>query len=169
MSAALLILILAFLNRCRGDDRWMPRWLRGRPLYYVSPVVGLGAMAWHGWESGLLFAIGYFIWGLAAWGYLQLLGRPVDGKKPEPLETVLLKLALGSVHGAFFLRHLFVLPLALGATWLTGSWMHLTAAPVFALAVVAAYEMAWRVQPRAPIIVGECATGALWGLAIIAY
>lgn len=158
---------MAFLNRCRGDDTWKPEWLPGRALFWVSPVVGLIATALHGWELGLLFAVGYLAWGAPAWGYLQLLGRYVYDKHPTELESRLLDLASGDVHIALGLRHMFALPAFVGVALLTGVWTFVLWAPLFALAVVAAYETAWRTQPRAPIIIAEYAAGALWGVVIV--
>ena len=145
--ALLFIAAMGFLNRCRGDDRWMPAWFRGRALYYIAPVVALGATIWLGWLLGLLFGLWYLGWATPPWGYLQLLGRPVDGKRPEPFEAFLLRIARGNVYLAFTLRHSLAGPLA----------------PF----IVAGYELGWRLSPGAPIIVGEVIAGMLWGLMIV--
>ncbi|MNL80072.1 hypothetical protein D3C87_2068210 [compost metagenome] len=38
---------------------------------------------------------------------------------------------------------------------------------VFAIAAVAAYEAAWRIQPTNPIWLAEIVVGALWGALIL--
>jgi hypothetical protein len=158
MLAALIIVLCAGLNRARGDDTWMftwgdpcRKWLPGRPLYYIALLFALAD-----WRLGLA----YFVWGVFGWGHLFGLGRfaPKD-RGPSPLEAALLWVGRGNVHIAFCLRHALALPLL---WWVVGPW-----ALVFPLAVVAAYEAAWRAVPRNPILVAELLTGAIWGCLII--
>lgn len=144
MAVVIAIVICALVNRLRGGGFFADR-LPGRALYACALIVGIIGAMFHG-PYGLLWGVLYLVWGAPAWGYLQLLGTPVDGKEPSKLEAVLLRWTGGHVHLAFFLRHLLAGPLA------PGIW--------------AAYAAAWRLFPRNPIFVAELATGALWGLLI---
>lgn len=144
MMTIAIILLCAFINRIRGggfDGKKLP----AKPLYWCAPMIAVIGGIVDG-TGGLLWGVAYFVWGLFPWGYLQLLGRPVEGKKPEPVEATLLAWSRGNVYLAFGLRHLLAGPLA----------------PF----IVAAYEVAWRLFPKSPIIVGELLTGAMWGLLI---
>jgi hypothetical protein len=143
----LVVLSTACLNRLRGDARWKPSWAPGRALWYVTPLIGLLAFTVLPWLPAALVALWYLLWATPAWGYLQLLGRPVDGKGPSGIEQKLLGVTGSNVHLAFLLRHLLAGPIA----------------PL----ILGAYELAWRVRPQNPIIVGELITGALWGLMIL--
>jgi hypothetical protein len=40
VTLCLRLTACAVLNRARGDDKWMPGWLRGRALYYTAPLIG---------------------------------------------------------------------------------------------------------------------------------
>lgn len=169
----LAILTLAFLNRCRGDDTWMPSWVRGRPLYYVSPVVGLIALAFNRWEVAAAFAAGYFLWGTDAWGRWFDLGRlpdPGPERPPSLTERWIEAISFGHDHVALAWRHFGgILPFSVFMALLQGSLFPLYLAPVFAIAVVGAYEMAWRFRPASPIICAEYTVGCFWGIMITAY
>jgi hypothetical protein len=167
MTAALIILACAILNRLSGDARWMGKpeegdgrgWLPGRPIYYTSVILGLVALALHPWPIALAFGSTYLLWRLPAWGFFFGLGRlkPLD-RDPSQYERVLLRISGGNVHLAFTLRHCLMLPLAIVQPW----------AFAFPVLATAAYEVAWRVKPSKPIIVAEILTGALWGALIVA-
>lgn len=173
ISALAAILVIALLNRARGDDSWMPGWLRGRPLYYVSPVVGLIALAFNRWELAVLFAVGYFFWAWPAWGRWFDLGRlppPGPERPPDLLERWIEAISFGHDHVALSWRHFGgVLPFSVGMATMQGSFLPLYLAPMFAIAVVGAYEMAWRFRPAAPIICAEYTVGCFWGIMITAY
>lgn len=158
-AALLLIIVCSALNRVRGDDRWMPDWMPGRALFPVSIAIGLIGACLGGLWYGAAFGAAFLVWGAPAWGYLQLLGRPVPGKGPSRVEAALLRVAGGRVHVALMLRHSFAVPLLLPFGIL----------PVaFPILAVAAYEAAWRIRPANPIWIAELAVGALWGALIIA-
>lgn len=128
-------------------------------------------------ESGAWAAIwgglAYLLWGVWPHGRWFDLGRHPDGYNRDGIEPTIFELAIGALsfgsdHVALFLRHLMVLPgiilLFLGANFL---WP-LALSVAFAAIVVAIYEAAWRFIPTYPIPVAEAATGALWGLLILA-
>jgi hypothetical protein len=165
MTAALIILACAILNRLSGDARWMGKpaegdgkgWLPGRPIYYTSVILGLVALALHPWPIALAFGSAYLLWRLPAWGHLIGLGRftPSD-RPPSPIERFFLW-PDQNVHLALFFRHCLMLPLAIVQPW----------ALAFPVLATAAYEVAWRVKPSKPIIVAEILAGALWGALMV--
>lgn len=143
MVAVLILLLCAGLNRCRGDDRWMPPWLPGRTLWYVAPAVGLVALLVQPVAGAIAIGLAYLLWGVPAWGAIYDLGRMPGGKAD---------------HSLFFIRMLLAVPvLVFFGTWGVGLGL------LFALLSVAAYEAAWRWNPSNPIWLAELATGALWG------
>jgi hypothetical protein len=154
----------ALFNRMSGTQRWMysgvpdDKLLPGRPIYYTAPLFGFMAWILMSWKAGLIVAVGILFWRLFSWGYLQLLGRRVPGKGPEPFEAALLRIAGGNVHGALVLRHSFAFPTAY---YLIG-WPGLVIGLVFATV----YEAAWVCNPKNPIWIAEIAVGAMWGAMI---
>lgn len=157
-TALLALLACSGLNRARGDDRWMPDWMPGRALFPVSIAIGLIGACFGGLWYGAAFGAAFLVWGAPAWGYLQLLGRPVLGKGPSRVEAALLRVAGGRGHVALMLRHSFAVPLLLPFGIL----------PVaFPVAAAAAYEAAWRIRPSNPIWIAELIVGALWGVLIV--
>lgn len=170
MKFAILILLATVLNRLRGDASWMPSWLPGRALYYVSAAIGLASLLLFEPRIALAWSLAYLIWGSPAWGRWFDLGRLPDGyarnDDGSKFEQWITELAAGHDHIAFFLRQLIIVP----GLWLVGfglgSWWPLIFALPFALAVLGAYELGWRVSPKAPIRTAELFTGALWGVLI---
>lgn len=164
-----LIAAIAALNRLRGDATWLG-WLGlpGRTLWYIAPAVGLAAWAAQPWPVAAAFAVAYLVWAVPAWGHLYGLGRYSPDRAVDRFTAVLLKIASGNVHGAFFLRHLALLPglglvsIASGNIWFAG------AAIPAALIIVAGYEAGWRWAPRQPILAAELIAGAVWGALILA-
>ena len=171
MLELLALPVAALLNRMRGTTSWMGKneetgdtdgWLPGHGRLYVSPAIGLLAyLVGASWLAAAAIAATYFLWSLFPWGYLQGLGRVSrEHRPPTGIEEELLQLARGNIHLAFALRHAIPVPLL----WLiVGPW-----ALAFPIAVAAAYEAAWRLNPRNPIWLGEIMTGAVWG-SIIAF
>lgn len=148
MFAAFLVLALcAGLNRARGDDRWMPSCLPGRPLWYVAPLIGLVALLAQSPLAAAAIALAYLVWGVPAWGTIYDLGR----------------LGGSNDHLRFFARMLLAVPVLLVFGW----WGALLGV-LFAGLSLAAYELAWRWRPSNPIWLAELATGALWGGLILA-
>jgi len=175
-AALLLIIVCSALNRVRGDDRWMredfsphaPKRIPGRALWYVSPIVGVAAGLYTGSAvAGVIWGVGYLLWGTAGWSHLYGLGRHVPDRPPSRLEATLLELSGGSVHLALWLRMLFCLPAFVGAGWWVGEPLAMLLALPFAGAAVAAYEVAWRVHSANPIWIAELVVGALWGVVIV--
>lgn len=163
-------LLLAALNRARGDDTWLTRLgLPGRALWYCSPLVGLVALLVQSWPVAVAWALAFLVWAVPAWGRWYDCGRlppPVDGA--DPIERFIERLSGGSDHVALFLRHLFVVPGLALVSLASGSWWPVGAAIPAAALFVLAYELAWRWAPRQPILVAELIVGALWGAMIVA-
>jgi hypothetical protein len=170
----LLVVLCAALNRARGDARWMPAWLPGRALWYAAPAIGLAAWLFGASIFTAIAATGaYLFWALWEWGRWLDLGRHPegynrDGVEPTILERTIGALSFGSDHAALFLRHLLILPGLVALFWGAGLIWPVALAIAFAAAVVAIHEAAWRFIPTYPIPAAEIATGALWGLLIIA-
>ncbi|BCB18071.1 hypothetical protein [Bosea sp. ANAM02] len=147
-AAAMTLVFCAGLNRARGDDRWMPPWLPGRPLWYVAPLLGLVALLIQPPLAAGAVALAYLVWGVPAWGAIYDLGRLPGGR---------------SDHLRFFARMLLAVPVLL----VFGIWGALLGLTFAGLSVLA-YELAWRLKPDNPIWLAELGTGALWGALILA-
>ena len=101
VAYAAIIASCAVLNHIRGGAvLYGPaissriKGLPGRPLYYVSPLVGLLVYAIS--RDGVFAAasaIGYFVWGLLAWGRMfDLGGLPNDtDRRGEPVSDAILR------------------------------------------------------------------------------
>jgi len=164
MDLVVTALACAALNRARGDDRWMPDWLRGRALYYTAPLIGAIAAILGGISFGAAFGAAFFVWAVGPWGHLIGLGRFAPDRPATSLEAVLIEMAAGNVHVALGLRHLFALPGLMLAAAIAGELLlGVAAALAFSALATGAYEIAWRLRPSNPIIVAELLTGALWG------
>lgn len=169
LTLCLCLAACAALNRARGDDRWMPAWLRGRALYYTAPLIGVIAAIIGGILYGAALAAAFFVWAVGPWGHLIGLGRLAPDRPATSLEAVLIEMAAGNVHVALGLRHLFALPGLMIAAAVAGELLLGVAASLaFAALAVSAYEIAWRLRPSNPIIVAELLTGALWGGLVVA-
>lgn len=170
MIAIATIALLALLNRARGDDRWMPSWLPGRALWYVAPLVGAVALLSHGWLVAAAWAVAFVVAWVGPHGFLY---DPFGDYEPQDREVDdftawLLRISGGRKWLAFWLRNLAILPGLILVGLAAGNPLLATVAPVFAAAVVGIYGLAWRVAPQQSILVAEVATGALWGLIILA-
>lgn len=161
--------VLAILNRMRGDDTWMPKWLPGRALFYVAPFVGLITWVVASWPIALTVAGTYLTWALTGWGRWFDLGRmPPLTRERSALERAIEAISFGSDHIALFWRHMLITPGLALISYLTLNPLYLAAAPLIALAFVLCYEIAWRVDPRGePIRLAELIVGALWGVLIV--
>lgn len=148
IAASMTLALCAVINRARGDDRWMPSWLPGRPLWYAAPLIGLAALLIQPPLAAGAIALAYLVWGVPAWGRIYDLGRLPGGQ---------------SDHLRFFARMLLAVP----ALLVFGSWGAFLGLSFAGLSVLA-YELAWRWKPDNPIWIAELATGALWGALILA-
>lgn len=153
------MLTVAILNRMRGDDRWMPSWLPGRALYYVTVMVGVVSWAISGnVVMSAYIAACYLLWGAPPWGHWIDLGRKDDlNREMTAFEMAIEAISRGNDHVSLFLRHCLALPVAL-VCW---------PAVVAPLLFTAAYEIGWRTTKAYPIVVAELIVGALWGFIII--
>jgi hypothetical protein len=155
----LIIPTCAILNRVRGTDTLKRLGLPGHGRLYVSPAIA--ALAWLVGSSPWIGAV-YLLWSLPAWGRWQDLGRLPDdfareGVKPDLFERLIEACSFGSDYVALFLRHSLALPVAY-FVWPWGL--------AFPFVAVGAYELGWRVTPKAPILTAELIVGALWGALI---
>lgn len=183
MLEFITIILLALLNRMRGDDTWMrgasvsgelaPQWLPGRSLYYVAIAIGAWSLWFLPWQAAILFGLAYLVWGVMAWGRWFDLGRLPDGFSREDIgldvyEKMIEAVVGGNDHAAFFLRQLMVLPGLASLSWWFNAW-HLTILAVpFAAVVLCLYEFAWRDKPEAAVPMAEWMTGVTWALLLIA-
>lgn len=173
LAALLTLAACGCLNTFAGG-RFIPdEALRGRNLYYATPLLALVAYLWGGWQLALAFAFAFAFWRVWAWGFLFGLGRaqPTD-RQPSWIEALCLEWASGQPHVAFYLRHLMAIPGGVAVAFVTDNWAH--AAIPFALAagIVIAYEIGWQWQERVddasnPILTGEVGAGILWGAWIV--
>jgi hypothetical protein len=152
----LIIPTCSLLNRVRGTDVLKRIHLPGHGRLYVSPAIAL--LAYFAGSSPWIGAI-YLLWSLPAWGRWQDLGRLPDdfgreGVKPDLFERLIDACSFGSDYVALFLRHSLALPVAY-FVWPWGL--------AFPLLAVGAYELGWRVTPKAPILTAELIVGAAWG------
>lgn len=170
--ALFFILALGALNRVRGDDRWMrfghteegAKFLPGRPLFYVAPLLGLLSIPFVGAQNAFVVAMAYTFWAIWPWGRWFDLGRlpaPGDERQADFFEETIERLTT-SDHWALFLRHLAILPFLL----LLGVKAFFLGI-VFAALAVAVYEAAWRARPKNPIWVAEVGVGLLWAVLIL--
>lgn len=171
MKYLFIILACSMLNRARGDDRWMGGWLRGRPLFYVAPAIGLLSYLLHPWQVSLAFALTYLFWGTFAWGRWFDLGRLPDGYnrvgiEPTPIERVIERLSNNDWE-AMAIRHSFAVPGLIVICFMSLNLWLLPVAFVFGITVTALYEIAWTIRPNNPIIYAELMTGAFWGTLIV--
>lgn len=177
MIYLLIILLCGVLNRVRGGGFGGDK-LPGRALLWVSAAIGL--LSWSiypepvtvagltaGWFVGAAFGLGFLFWGLWPWGHIfAALGGFAPDRAPSRLEVVLLKLP-GHLLPAF-VRMLFVLPCAAAVGWLLDDPSYLALGAAFAAASTAAYRLFLRRPDPMDWMRSEIATGALWGLLILA-
>lgn len=174
VAAICLVMICAVLNRVRGDASWMVALhLHGRALYYATVLIGIIAgYVLRSRKLGLALAVTYLVWGVGPWGRWFDLGRLPDGFAREGIpmgwyESSVWYLSGHSDHIAMFIRHLNVLPGIILLSFMLRSPRLCLIVPVFSLAIVSAYELAWRLCPTNPIFVAELLVGALWGVFIL--
>lgn len=165
MIESVIVFAAALLNRVRGGG-FGGQYLPGRALFWVAPA--MAALAWtvNPWPVAVAFGLCYLAWGLPSWGHiLARLGGYTPDREASWLER--------TFEGiwprlAAFLRMLFVLPGVAAVAWLVGDWRFMLAAPVFAAAATAIYIALFRTLGPHDWMRAEVATGALWGLLIIA-
>lgn len=159
MIALLAIPACAILNRVRGGG-FGASVLPGHPRYYVAPVMGAIAFAVSGdpWRA-VSFAAAYLIWSLLPWGHCIGLGRYAPDRDAALLEKDALILSRGNPWVALLMLEVIgIVPAAIAVSLLA-----LCLPPLF----VAAYEIGWRLRPKAPIELAELLVGALWGALLI--
>ncbi|WP_336812209.1 hypothetical protein [Bosea sp. MMO-172] len=166
MTGAFVILACAMLNRLRGDDSWMPSWLRGRALFYVAPAIGAVAWLVQPWPVALAFALGFALWAGPGWGHILMRvgGRRPD-RSPDVMEAALL--ALPGSLAPVFARMMFILPTAIAVAWLTGRPEFWLAAPAFAAVATVVYHTLFRPLAAYDWLRAELVLGALWGILIV--
>jgi hypothetical protein len=171
MLEFLAIAFCGLLNRMSGttgwmgkDDEWTDMGLPGRALWYTAPVLMIVALAFHPLSTAFWVGAGYLIWRSPAWGYLQLLGRPLPGKRPETIEDWFLTWAGGHVHLAHFMRQLLIAPFMIA---LLGAWLGSIGTIIVAAAITMIYETAWNANPKNPIWIAETATGLYLGALMV--
>lgn len=171
IAALLIVLACAVLNRMRGDDRWMPSWLPGRPLWYVAPAIAATSLIVDPWPAAAAVGVAYLFWAVWPWGRWFDLGRlpaPI-ASTADGFEIYVERMAGGSDHQALFLRHLMATP-GLVLVGILSGWT--TSFVIFAPLIVAgsitlAYELAWRAHPSNPIWLAELAAGVIWAGVIL--
>lgn len=177
-----LVAGFSFLNRLRGSGDEAPLLpgqigliINGR----VPATIGVGLLALLAvsWPYALGWALTFLLWSAFAWGRWFALGRLHRGWNREGVEPKSYERIIESIadrisllrnhrgendHAAFLLRAAFASP---GLLILAGP----LAALAFPFAMVAAYELGWRLHDRKdqdqpdPIAIGEWITGAVWG------
>lgn len=166
MIPLLVILACAVLNRLRGDDSWMPGWLRGRALWYVTPAIVALSWLFHPWTVALGFGAAYLFWAVFGWGHvLGRLGGLQPDRSPDVVEAALLMLP-GRILPAFA-RMLFVLPGAVLLAALSGDTHYICAGLAFAALATSAYALFLRTPRRIDWLRSEIAVGGAWGLMIV--
>ena len=165
------IIVLAILNRARGDDAWKDHiGLPGRALFYIAPGVAVVTLVnGHPLPAALAFGVAYLLWGLGPWGFLY---DPFGTYQPANREVDratawLLKALDDNKPLAFWFRNLTCWPGLIAVSYLAHDPFFAIVAPIFAAGVVAVYGLAWKLFPKQPILTAELATGALWGALIL--
>jgi hypothetical protein len=163
MEILIILLTLAagvVINVARGNSTWTKKiGLPGRPLWYVTPFIGL--LAWNPW-----FAAAYLVAMFAAWGRWFDLGRMPDGYaregiEPDPLEKIIMKLSFGNDYIAMLWRHAMGIPLL---------WFLLgPIALAYPFVVVVCYELGFRLGGDRAITLAEALVGFVWGAMIVAH
>lgn len=166
MTFIFILLCAAALNHMRGGGglfhiSWLIDKVLGRPLYWVSPLIGMLALLAMPWPHATAFGVGYLIWGCAEWGRWFSLGhmpRGANGKPPSWFAVLIEDVSGSNDYVAFTMRSvLMLLPLSLVFPVMLA----------FGPLQTGAYALGWRVAPDNGIGVSELLTGFLWGLAII--
>ncbi|CTQ45780.1 hypothetical protein [Roseibium aggregatum] len=167
---ALPVFMLA--NRfCGGGWPRLSDPLPGRALYWVSPVLGLIAGLFWGWQLGVIVGVGFWLWRMTGWGLWFDLHRDDEEQKNDKRHDDLFVKAInaisfGSDYVALFWRHaLFFLPVPLAWFFLAGNPF---VAPLYAVAfgvlAVGAYELRWHTSLGNTL--SEMLVGGLWWLFI---
>jgi len=156
LTICLLILTFSVVNRGCGSD-WFGKFTLARAVYFAPvflfPVTYLASDA----LTAAVVSLGFVLWRFPAWRRWYILGRMEIEDKADWFEQAIERVTT-QPHLAFMLRNIILLtPLAV------------LISPIFwalGIAIVAAYELAWRVYPQNPIFIAEYISGALWGLTL---
>lgn len=177
LSTVVTLLATPIINRFRGGgfggelfDEETGK-LPGRPLYPASVAIGLLAFWQINWVAGIIFGVGYLLWGTPAWGYLITLGYKNLNRTLEGVEKWLVGISQDKYKLALMLRHLlFVAPTVVALGFFVTGWEVLFFALPFSILATAGYITGWENSFFAkynPVMLGELVTGLAWGLLII--
>lgn len=187
IAIALTILAAALINRFRGGGVVPPELFDPpghRRLWSTPLMAGLAALHLD-WHAALAFAACWLLWAALPWGRWYTLGRGERDWSGAPdwfermIEAWSRSLLIGFLrpaqffqpagriiadHSCLFLRNAIVLaPLA--------AFVSLPAAIIVLVGMSIAYELSWRLisEARGPTGWAEWVTGALWGVALLAW
>ena len=159
------VAVCAFLNRVRGGG-FGGNLLPGRPLFWVTPIIGLIAWAFMPWKAAAAFACGYMLWALFSWGHIiAALGGFKPLRSPSTLEAALM--APGSKVFAAFARMMFIAPGLMAVAYLIHQPAYLIMAPIFAAFACIIYAYRLPSADEAAWQEAEILTGALIGALIV--
>jgi hypothetical protein len=153
----IFVAALAALNHIRGGHLGGSL-LPGHSRFWVAPAVAGAALLVAAPIQAVIFGLAFLAWSLVPWGHSIGLGRFAPDRKPAWLEEILIGHIENPWLRLFVIQMIGLLPAFFFVELL---------APLFALAFVAAYEIAWRVRPKAPTQVAEPLVGALWAIMLV--
>lgn len=157
LELALLLPVMAAINRVRGGGCSFFSRLPGHTRFYASGLMALTAAPLvSGPIEGVLVGVAYLCWSWLPWGRWYDLGalEGYPNRPPSRFEELLSKVAKDDAT-AFTARNL--LGLIPAAVLLSPLFL------LLALFQTAAYGVGWKLAPTAPIRLAELLTGALWG------
>lgn len=176
LVAVLVGALAAAINRVRGGGLFAPI-LPGHPRLWAAPAMGLlSLLAGAGWLEAAAWGLGYLVWSAPAWGRWYDLGRKPVSIEPlsvtegvvEWLAARLPTLGLHPDYVCLFVRHMLVLPCLVAVAFTGGPGWLPVLAPLFAAAVVVAYEIGRRQSFVKPLAVAEILAGLPWaGLLLV--
>lgn len=177
MMELLFIMFCAWVNRWRGGG-W-PGHLWGGPVIVPSVLLAGIATLCFGWMLGVIAGIGYLLWGLWGWGGYITMGRSsVPNRKEIAWIDAIVRPGLGygweGDAAGWALRQVYALPFFIAAALALGDPLRALLFFPFAVAVVGAYLLAFRLYwpgrwGISPTALAEAMTGASWGLVIAGY
>lgn len=180
LSAAAVVTIfgVGYLNRVTGGgwtsgpDDGSGRWLgsellglRGKPVLYTAPLLGLLAWCWLPAPLAAALALAFLIWRFPPIGQWLDMGR-VKVWRPDRnwFETAIRSISFGSKRLAMFWRMMAIVPGLIPLCFLTGQWFLLAIGPP---TLWLAFETGWQLYPDEGHTAAEFLSGWLWGLLIV--